>query len=235
MKNLIERVFPVYSKSLSPNIFTAVTADSAQADKVMFILTLMQWGLATSLAGYQFGTYGMGFWGGALISLQAWVAFRFFQGRTLGRALHGSCQYLFTALYIQQNFGQIEMHFHFFMSLGVLMRYKDIVPLLICVVSGATHHFLFNFCQSQGMKLPFTDIPIVLFNYGHGWDIVALHSAVCVIVLMVYGYLITDSFHKFKTNLETKRRSAPAMKNCKRKPMQKRPSSTTLHTSCERR
>ena len=95
---------------------------------------------------------------------------------------------LFSALFIQQSLGKIEIHFHVFAGLALLLRYRDMKPLLAGVVTAAVHHLAFNYCQQWGWAVG--DAPITIFDYGAGLDIVLLHAAFVVFEAALLGYMI---------------------------------------------
>ena len=58
---------------------------------------------------------------------------------------------IFSAIYIQQHLGRIEMHFHVFIGLAFLLLYKDLIPLLTATLT-ALHHLAFSYCQFYDVK-----------------------------------------------------------------------------------
>jgi len=159
-----------------------------QADKVMLILIVIQWFIATFITSITYDTYMYGFVGGGLITLILFLAYRTFKGTQVMRALMGVGMMLFSLIYIQQHLGRIEMHFHVFIALAILSLYKDIVPIAVAAATTILHHFVFNFMQLYEVSL--FGMPVMVFNYGCGMDIVLLHGIFVIAEAMVIGYIV---------------------------------------------
>lgn len=158
------------------------------ADKVMLVLIVMQWVIATFITSISYGTYLYGFVGGGLITLVLFFAYRTFKGTQVMRALVGVGMMLFSLIYIQQHLGRIEMHFHVFIALAILSLYKDIVPIFVAALTTILHHGVFNFLQLSEVSL--FGMPVMVFNYGCGMDIVILHGIFVVAEALVIGYIV---------------------------------------------
>ena len=60
---------------------------------------------------------------------------------------------LFSAIFIQQHLGRIEMHFHVFLAMPILIRYKDALPVIAAASTTIIHHLVFNYCQAYNISL----------------------------------------------------------------------------------
>lgn len=158
------------------------------ADKVMLVLIVLQWFIATFVTSISYGTYWYGFIGGGLITLVLFLAHRIFKGTQVMRILVGVGMMLFSLIYIQQHLGRIEMHFHVFIALAILSLYKDIVPIVVAAATTILHHFVFNFLQLN--EVSFFGMPVMVFNYGCGMDIVLLHGIFVIAETMVIGFIV---------------------------------------------
>jgi methyl-accepting chemotaxis protein len=105
---------------------------------------------------------------------------------------------IFSAIFIQQHLGRIEMHFHIFAGLAFLLRYRDAVPILVATVTTALHHLIFNYCQVYGIELFGTQL--MVFNYGTGLDIVLLHAAWVVVEVVVLLLIMRDQVAQLVSN-----------------------------------
>lgn len=159
-----------------------------KADKVMLVLMGIQWFVATFITSISFDTYLYGFVGGGLITLLSIIGYRYFKGTQVMRALIGVGMMLFSLIYIQQHLGRIEMHFHVFIALAILSLYKDAVPVFIAAATTIIHHVVFNFLQLYEVSL--FGMPVMVFNYGCGMDIVLLHGVFVIVEALVIGYII---------------------------------------------
>ena len=162
--------------------------DFLTTDRFLFKVLLGHWAVASTLMGLFHGFYVMGFVGGGVIVGLNWLAGRFLRGTAYPRVLLGASLMLFSALFIQQSLGKIEIHFHVFAGLALLLRYRDMKPLLAGVVTIALHHLAFNYCQQWGWSMFGT--PITIFDYGTGLDIVLLHATFVIFEAALLGYMI---------------------------------------------
>lgn len=129
------------------------------------------WGLWLHLPlFYGMSVYlGKGFWPVALISvltlmLPTWGLLRSWNSTWLS-GLVGFSALTFSGLLIHLGGGMIEMHFHVFMSLALLLGYGLFTPLLVGAGTIAIHHISFFFFLPQS-----------LFNYEASFWIVILHA-----------------------------------------------------------
>ncbi|AFV97528.1 MULTISPECIES: putative bifunctional diguanylate cyclase/phosphodiesterase [unclassified Sulfuricurvum] len=159
-----------------------------KADKVMLVMITIQWAIATLITSVSYDTYLYGFIGGGLITLILFIAHLYFKGTQVMRALVGVGMMLFSLIYIQQHLGRIEMHFHVFIALAILSVYKDIVPVMVAAATTIVHHLVFNFLQLYEISL--FGMPVMVFNYGCGMDIVFLHAVFVIVEALVIGYII---------------------------------------------
>lgn len=186
-ETLLEHYFPVYAEQ-SPAVREALHDDFVDADQSFERLLLLHAGLAIFVMPWAYGTWLLGIVGGLSILALGAVVLRLHPGTALSRSTVGACLMLYSALFIQQWMGRIEIHFHVFIGLAMLIRYKDLVPVLVGAVVTAAHHLAFSFCQEWGVNVFGT--PITVFNYGQGLSIVALHAAMVVFAVPVYGSII---------------------------------------------
>ena len=167
---------------------TQFNAYHVQSDKVMIKLLIIQWFIATFLTSIQYNTYMYGFFGGALIVIPILILFPYLKGEPYYRYFIAIAMMLFSVIFIQQYLGRIEIHFHIFIALAILTLYKDLMPIFIAAITTILHHLIFNYLQLYEVSL--FDMPVMVFNYGCGLDIVILHAIFVLIELAVVGYII---------------------------------------------
>jgi len=166
----------------------------------MLKLLVLHWILASTIVAYSYSTYILGFVGGGVITGLAYLAFNTNPGSLLSRMTLGAAFMAFSMLFIQQHFGRIEMHFHIFVSMAFLIKYKDISPILSAAATIAIHHAIFNIAQDS--ELMIAGSPIMIFDYGCGWSIVALHASFVVAATLVYSSIILNLTKEYIGNLE---------------------------------
>lgn len=168
--------------------FKSFESFHVQSDRVMVALLVLQWIIATFVTSIAYDTYFYGFFGGALIVLPLILLFPILKGDKFYRYLIAIAMMLFSVIFIQQYFGRIEMHFHVFIAMAILTLYKDIIPLIVAAATTILHHLVFNYLQLYEVSL--FDMPVMVFNYGCGLDIVFLHAVFVVTELLVLGYIV---------------------------------------------
>ena len=99
---------------------------------------------------------------------------------TFGVALIGM-----SGLLIHLGKGQIEMHFHIFVSLAILIVFGNPAVVLAAATAGAIHHLSFYFL-----------LPASVFNYQASFGVVLLH-ATFVVVETIPALLIAGTFGRF--------------------------------------
>jgi len=100
--------------------------------------------------------------------------------------LYASCLMLFSAIMIQAQMGRIEMHFHIFAALALVIIYRDWLPVVVGAGVIALHHLLLTGLQLQQVFIG--DMPVMIFNYGCSWSIAFLHAAFVVFESSILVY-----------------------------------------------
>lgn len=175
------------------------------ADKVMIILSMIQWFIATFVTSMMYDTYIYGFVSGGVLTLSLLIAYKYLAGTPSMRALVAIVMMLFSLVYIQQHLGRIEMHFHIFIAMAILSLYKDTLPIIIAATTTIVHHLIFNYLQYYEVSL--FEMPVMIFNYGCGLDIVLFHAIFVIAEMFVLAYMVqlqvkhTIELHKTENEL----------------------------------
>ena len=159
-----------------------------ESDRIMLLLLLMHWGIATFLTSLAYDTHLYGFAEGGLIVLVYTLAYRFDAGHQTVRAIAAISMMLFSLIFIQQHLGRIEMHFHVFIGMAMLTLYKDELPIYVAAFTTVVHHLVFNYLQLYEVSM--FGLPVMIFNYGCGLDIVILHAIFVLAEAVVLGYIV---------------------------------------------
>lgn len=120
---------------------------------------------------------------GVPLAVGAFALSRARAGATATRFLLGVAFMGFSALFIHQSRGLIELHFHVFASLAFLLAYRDWKVPVVAAAVIAVHHVAFHLMQMAGMG-------VYLLNHSqHGTLIVAVHAALVVFETAVLVFL----------------------------------------------
>jgi len=172
---------PSFAKKDFKKLFT-------QSDRVMVWLLVAQWFIATFITSIAYDTYLYGFFSGAMIVLPILFLYKYLNGDRFFRYFIAMAMMLFSVVFIQQYLGRIEMHFHIFIVMAILTLYRDIIPLVVAATVTIVHHLVFNYLQLYEVSL--FGMPVMIFNYGCGFDIVILHAIFVLVELAVLSYLV---------------------------------------------
>jgi len=155
-----------------------------ESDKLILIFLWLHFPMAAFIIPNGYGTFLEGFIASLVLCAIGSISYIISKGTLSHRLLNGLLLLAFSALFITLQYGRIEMHFHVFAIFPILLIYKDwkVYPLPVLFI--AIHHAAFNYCQINGID--FYGLPLIVFNYGNGWDIVFLHAA---FVIFEAGFL----------------------------------------------
>ena len=126
------------------------------------------------LFGISYNTWRVSLFYVVIFTLINLIAYRVWRGHLAFGLISGALLMGYSAALIQAQLGRIEMHFHVFCGLAILTIYQNTWVILIPAAVIAVQHAVFNILQDNGIV--FQGSPVKIFNYGCGWDIVALHA-----------------------------------------------------------
>tara|TARA_Y100000768_G_scaffold190057_1_gene142376 strand:- start:5731 stop:7500 length:1770 start_codon:yes stop_codon:yes gene_type:complete len=144
------------------------------ADKFILSVLWLHLPFVSFVATYPYGTWKEGLLASTMICLIGTVSYLTSRGTLGHRILSGLLLLSYSVVLITVQFGRIEMHFHVFGALPLLILYRDWRVLPPAALLIAFHHAAFNYCQINNIDM--FGFPLVVFNYGNGWDIVLLHA-----------------------------------------------------------
>ncbi len=171
--------------------------DYKKADKFMLVVIFIHWLLVTTVSAYTYNTYLLGFVSGGLLFSISFITYVLYKGTPIMQIIVAIVLLTFTIISIQQHLGRIEMHFHVFIALAFLTIYKNFIPVSIAALYIAVHHLLFTYLQLHGITL--FDTPIMIYNYGCGWDIAFLHAFYVIFEWIVLVVIVNNSRKSFFT------------------------------------
>jgi len=156
-----------------------------KSDKVMLSIHVGMFAMALALANW-YDTWIEAFLigGGTLGAVAALYAMA--RGDLVCRLAMGAGFMVMTSLHIHQAHGMIEYHFGVFVSLALLLYYRDWKPVLIAAATIAVHHFLFFYLQASGAPI------YILQTVDNGIGIIFLHAAYVVVETGVLIWMSVD-------------------------------------------
>lgn len=166
---------------------SALQQERKKGDRFLFYLLLGHIPAGAFLFPYGYGTEWVGISGALVLGLITILGYWLLRDLIFLRHLNALLLMAYSVLFIQVQLGRIEMHFHVFGALAFLLIYRDWKPIMTGAVTIAIHHVLFNLCQANDLMI--LGIPIRVFNYGTGWEIVAVHAGFVVFETSILVYL----------------------------------------------
>ena len=119
---------------------------------------------------------------GGVISLLALLVFSFARGSALTRYALPLLLSATVALHIQASMGMLEFHFGVFVTLALVMVYRNWRVVLACALLFAVHHVLFDRLQAWGLGMYCLSAP--------SFERVLLHAAFVVLQTGVEIFMI---------------------------------------------
>ncbi len=182
---------------ISEKAHDALQRERQKADGFLFYLLLGHVPFAALIFPYGYDTYWVGISGAAVLFVVTILGRLLLRKTVLLRHLYAVTLLSYSILFIQVQMGRIEMHFHIFGALAFLLIYRDWKPVITGAGLAAVHHVVFNLCQQYDIAI--LGIPVKVFNYGTGWDIVTLHAFFVVFessILVYYALTFRANFLK---------------------------------------
>ena len=153
----------------TPAASAAPAGRGLQADAVM--LGTVAIGTLVALAiGWHYGQFGTAVALGAALLLAAAAVYALARGSLFARLAMPVLAMAMVALHIQLGRGTLEFHFGVFVTLGLLLVYRDWRPLIAGAAAIAVHHVLFDRLQAAGLGVyctPEPDFFKILMHAGY--------------------------------------------------------------------
>lgn len=174
-------------KSSNHSNCEAFEVETRRADRFLLFLIWAHAIAAGTLIPIGYNTFFLGIGGGLAFGLIATICYLTLRGTFTLRVINAFLLMGFSALFITLQFGRIEMHFHIFGALAFLVIYRDwkVYPWAVGYI--ALHHGGVNLCQEYGLSI--AGLPIRVFNYRAGWEIVAIHICFVLFETSILIYL----------------------------------------------
>ncbi|MCB1309146.1 MAG: hypothetical protein KDK30_13230 [Leptospiraceae bacterium] len=180
---------------MSELISVKLKSEAIKADRFLLLLLIIHFPFAAFIVPYGYGTMWIGIISGGVTVLLALLGYAFLRGTVLLQILNAILLMTYSAIFVTCQLGRIEMHFHFFSAMAFLVTYRDWrwIPGMVAYV--ALHHGIVNYCQTQGVQI--AGIPLMVFNYRAGWDIVFLHALFVVFEASILWWICVHLRRQF--------------------------------------
>ncbi|MEM7208008.1 MAG: methyl-accepting chemotaxis protein [Pseudomonadota bacterium] len=175
----------------------------AHYDKVVFFILMAHIPVVAFLVPLGFGTSAFATVSAVVIGLITSVAYYFKRGTPIFGFLAGIALMAFSAVMIQAQLGRLEMHFHIFGALAILLIYRNWLNIAVAAGVIAVHHLAFTALQLNGATLG--GVPIQAFAYDCSWSITFVHAAFVVFesAVLIYFSIIMRREERSASELVT--------------------------------
>jgi methyl-accepting chemotaxis protein len=171
-----------------------VVQDRLRTDRQMFFLLLAHVPVVGLLVPTGYDTYAFAIVASVLVGALASISYGVLRGTRACSAVFAMCLMLFSAVMIQAQMGRIEMHFHIFAALALVIIYRDWLPVVVGAAVIAVHHLVLTGLQLSEAALG--QMPLMVFNYGCSWSIAMLHAAFVVFEASILVFFAIKMGHE---------------------------------------
>jgi methyl-accepting chemotaxis protein len=152
------------------------------ADTIM-LGTLVAYSIAATAIGAYYGSLGLAIGVSLLLLAIASAVVGAGRGTLLSRTVLGLCLSASVALHIHLGRGTVEFHFGVFVTLALLLVYRDWRPIVAAAGFFAVHHVLFDRLQAAGLGFYCTPEPNLLKIVMHAAYVVVQTSLEVVVAV----------------------------------------------------
>jgi len=135
---------------MQPDTSAGTTISLSRTADLVLMLALMVGALLALAIGQQFDQLGLAFTGALLLLGIAAAVFFMARGTTASRLVLAAVAMMMVALQIQLARGMLEFHFGVFVTLALLLIYRDWRPIVVAAGVIAVHHLGFDRLQAGG-------------------------------------------------------------------------------------
>ena len=172
------------SSTANPSPSRSTLSMAATADRLIFGALVVS-ALMAVVIGFNYEQMGTALVVGGLLSAIGAAVTITAPGAVMSRLVLSCCLMAMTALHIQLGRGTLEFHFGVFVTLGVLLVYRDWRPIVAAAALIAVHHIAFDRLQAAGAGVYCLAAPDFLKIVAHaGYVVVQTGFEIYMAVLM---------------------------------------------------
>jgi len=158
-------------------------------DRLVFTILMLHLPVVMFLVPIGFGTSMFAIVGSLLVGAMATAAYLLTRGSPIFGIIAGILFMGFSAIMIQSQFGRLEMHFHIFSALAILLLYRNWLTIVVPAGVIAVHHLVFTYLQLNGVTV--AGVPMQAFAYDCSWTITFTHAAFVIFESAILIYFST--------------------------------------------
>lgn len=143
-----------------------------------FVFFVIPWGFDTHLLGAVPALFAVA---------GAFCAVKLASGLFIARATLAAALMVMSMIFIQQQFGRLEMHFHIFAALAILTAWQDWRVVVVAAAVIAVHHLVSVPLQQSGATIG--GVPFTTYGVECTWGIFVIHAAFVIAETGVLVYM----------------------------------------------
>ncbi len=168
-----------------------VNATLTQHDSLLYRIILAHLPVTAFLVPMGYGTSQFALIASAALGIVATAAYLQLRGTRAFGIIAGVALMTLSAIMIQSQLGRIEMHFHIFSALALLLIYRNWLPIVVAAGTIAVHHLALTALQLDNTQ--FSGMAVMVFSTGCSWNTAFVHAAFVVVetgALVYYALLM---------------------------------------------
>ncbi|MBL1459217.1 MAG: hypothetical protein COA34_015380 [Methylophaga sp.] len=183
------------SQIIQENVSQRQLKDNAANDKLVLWLLVAHLPFIFFIVPMEYGTHIEGAIPALIVVLASWYVYSTMPGTFFSRSVIAAGMMMMSMIFIMQQFGRIEMHFHIFATLAFLIIWRDYRVILVAAVVIALHHAASVPLQLSGVSIG--NMPFIVYAQSCDWATFAVHAAFVVMesaVLVFFCYRMNSQY-----------------------------------------
>jgi methyl-accepting chemotaxis protein len=175
--------------------------DFQASDKIMLIILSLHLPLVYFLVPWGFNTHLQGAIPATLVVLASFAAYKSAAGSLFSRAVIAASFMVMSMVFIMQQMGRLEMHFHIFAALAFMIIWRDWRVPVVAAAVIAVHHAAS--VPLQLSEATFGGIPYMVYGQTCDWPTFFIHAAFVVAetAVIIYFCLRLNAQYKLSSQL----------------------------------
>ena len=169
-----------------------------KTDTLFLILIIAHWILGFFIIHLGYNTSEIGEYFGTPLLFFGILSYIYLRGSESIQIINSLIIISFSIIFITEQLGRLEMHFHFFIMLATICIYRNLKVLTISTIYVILHTIIFNYFQYLNLEI--FNIPIVAFDYGVGYEIVLIHLYSILFAFVILFIIVYRDIYQLKTN-----------------------------------
>lgn len=164
----------------------ATSAELLRDDRIILTILLAHLPLIMFLAPIGYGTESFAIASSALVGGLTLAGYLTLRGTPWFGRLAAVVLVTLSTILIQTQLGRIEMHFHIFLALTILLIYRNWLVIALAAAVVTLHQLALTALQLHGVGLG--EMPLMTFSYSCSWGAAILHTAFIAAEALVLVY-----------------------------------------------